>query len=406
MKRITYSALSLSFLAVVVTAIVYAVIHLTGWWFFLSFVVGVAGFVLITIERWYRETPPTPPTKHARLVLGKYVREGDSHPLVMALEILFGAYDPCFPDENPNGKKLSERPIKLFSGGNSFFWFYPWLERFSVLDLSDQNFSEKVSEVRLDGEEEKKEEREKEENQKSQKSMVDVDLHYEITWHIDETNIKTFLYAAAVKEGENIPSGRNIENIKKILHGNVAEAVRELAGNKDKPPHTWEEAVGSGNMFSTAIINKIMGVEMGAGKRGGEDETTEKEEDQKQTEDLARFLRGDGNLRVQGMGIKIKRLRITLVSPNKMVADEAVKVERERIQKEHEMIQTKHFVDQIKFIRGEIDDLSGKDAVLAFESWTEKSKRKIITVDTAEKSSSSVIAPIVIPITTEGKEEK
>ncbi len=293
--------------------------------FFLSFIIEVLGIISATVFsililvllasciQWARnmyETGyveiPSKPYKFALIILEDYYREGVSP---------FYYISKKLKKRNGEDENWFERlPIPLYQPGNRFLLFYPWFQNFVLVDVSSQSYTETIDEVR------------------TSKDQVDSKVMFELAFFIHDFR-KFTEYAGFIKEKTE---KNHFDKVEKILVGMIAQAIRELAEKDGAFPETWEDAAGAGTDFVKSVLLQIS------------------EEDGLE-ENITLLKKGNGNVKVKGLGITVSRFNITEVKADEAVtkAKESVdietrKIEKERIQKISERVERLGVIRGIK----------------------------------------------------------
>ncbi|KKS83049.1 MAG: hypothetical protein UV58_C0002G0059 [Candidatus Wolfebacteria bacterium GW2011_GWC1_43_10] len=237
---------------------------------------------LVIFLTGYRKTPATPPFKHAVLRKGTYLRDGSE--------------------------------IKLFDGGWRFFLLYPWWSKPVIFDTSDKNYNnQKVEEVR------------------TEKDRVDSTIFYDVTWYVAEKWVKDFLRACGGVDKTTVEE--HFDKVQKILHGNISQAIRELAAREDQEPNTWEEAVALASKFAEYVVNNVVDQEA----------ITEEERNN--------ILNGSGQGLIKKLGIKIKRFKISKVVPDPAIEKGKEAQTEVGLQTQADLIKTQRRAQQVEALK-------------------------------------------------------
>ncbi len=238
---------------------------------------------------------PAKPYKFALKILGEYYREGTTVWCYVFKSLQKKSYKVTGPDGKEKNVPFDKLPIPLFSGGNTFFLFYPWFQSFVLVDVSSQNYDENISEVRTN------------------EDQVDSDLNIELSFFISD--FRKFLeFAGEIKEKTE---AKHFLNVKKVFMGMMAEPVREHAENPNHGPNKWELLAAAGKEFIELILTQVS-------------ESTDAKMD------VEKLGKGNGNVVIKGLGITVSKLNITKVKPDEKVekAKEDVNIYQRRQEKE------------------------------------------------------------------------
>lgn len=200
-----------------------------------------------------------------------------------------------------NGKPATKKE------GWRLFWLYPWLYGYIPVDVTKVDQDLKPQDVRTSGD------------------KAEISITTKLTWKPDKENLIQYLNSGGKK------------NIMDILEDIVAEAVRELATNPNKEPKTWEEAVAMKRIFLAEIVSVILGKDPSLISPA-------------EIEKIAMNLRrGNGNQKIESLGIILDRVNVTEVKPkNPKLADAADETAIEKRQKESEKIEIQTVKDLAK----------------------------------------------------------
>lgn len=191
-----------------------------------------------------------------------------------------------------NGKPVTKKE------GWRLFWLYPWLYGYIPVEVTKIDQDLKPQDVRTSGD------------------KAEISITTKLTWKPDKENLIQYLDSGGKK------------NIMDILEDIVAEAVRELATNPNKEPKTWEQAIAMKRIFLAEIVSVILG------KDPSSISPTE-------IDKIAMNLRrGNGNQKIESLGIILDRVNVTEVKPkNPKLADAADESAIEKRQKMSEKIE-------------------------------------------------------------------
>ena len=194
------------------------------------------------------------------------------------------------------GEKNGKPVIK--KEGWRLFWLYPWLYGYVPVEVVKIDQDLKPQDVR------------------TSQDKTEISITTKLTWKPDKENLIQYLDSGGKK------------NIMDILEDVVAEAVRELATNPAKEPKTWEQAVAMKRIFLAEIVSVILG------RNPSSISATEIDE-------IATNLRrGNGNQKIESLGIILDRVNVTEVKPkNPKLADAADESAIEKRQKVAEKIE-------------------------------------------------------------------
>ena len=193
--------------------------------------------------------------------------------------------------------KKNGKPI-IKKEGWRLFWLYPWLYGYVPVEVVKIDQDLKPQDVR------------------TSQDKAEISITTKLTWKPDKENLIQYLDSGGKK------------NIMDILEDVVAEAVRELATNPNKEPKTWEQAVAMKRIFSAEIVSVILGRNPSSISAAEIDEIA------------TNLRRGNGNQKIESLGIILDRVNITEVKPkNPKLADAADESAIEKRQKVAEKIE-------------------------------------------------------------------
>lgn len=191
-----------------------------------------------------------------------------------------------------NGKPITKKE------GWRLFWLYPWLYGYIPVEVTKIDQDLKPQDVRTSGD------------------KAEISITTKLTWKPDKENLIQYLDSGGKK------------NIMDILEDIVAEAVRELATNPRKEPTTWERAVAMKRIFLAEIVSVILGKDPSSISPTEIDEIA------------TNLRRGNGNQKIESLGIILDRVNVTEVKPkNPKLADAADESAIEKRQKMSEKIE-------------------------------------------------------------------
>lgn len=215
-----------------------------------------------------------------------------------------------------NGKPITKKE------GWRLFWLYPWLYGYVPVEVTKIDQDLQTQDVRMSGD------------------KAEVSIKVSLTWKPDKDNLIQYLNSGGKK------------NVADILEDIVEEAVRELATNPNKEPTTWEEAVAMKRIFLAEIVNVVLGKNPTL--------TSTKEIDEIATN----LRRGNGNQKIESLGIVLDRVNVTEVKPkNPKLADAADESAIEKKQKESEKIE----IETVNELAKKLIDTLGIDPKTALE---------------------------------------
>jgi regulator of protease activity HflC (stomatin/prohibitin superfamily) len=158
--------------------------------------------------------------------------------------------------------------------------------------------------------------------------MAEIEVIASVTFEPDPANLINYLN----KKGE--------PGIREILDDVVEEAVRERAANPTKDPKTWEEAVKMKELFIAEVAATIIGRDV---------DTIPPDE----LKTLARQLRrGNGNIKIENLGIILSRVNIKSIKPKGELAQAAEQAAKERRQTEAEKVEIENVADRVQYLVG------------------------------------------------------
>ena len=193
--------------------------------------------------------------------------------------------------------KKNGKPI-IKKEGWRLFWLYPWLYGYVPVEVVKIDQDLKPQDVR------------------TSQDKAEISITTKLTWKPDKENLIQYLDSGGKK------------NIMDILEDVVAEAVRELATNPNKEPKTWEQAVAMKRIFLAEIVSVILGRNPSSISAAEIDEIA------------TNLRRGNGNQKIESLGIILDRVNITEVKPkNPKLADAADESAIEKRQKVAEKIE-------------------------------------------------------------------
>ena len=193
--------------------------------------------------------------------------------------------------------KKNGKPI-IKKEGWRLFWLYPWLYGYVPVEVVKIDQDLKPQDVR------------------TSQDKAEISITTKLTWKPDKENLIQYLDSGGKK------------NIMDILEDVVAEAVRELATNPNKEPKTWEQAIAMKRIFLAEIVSVILGRNPSSISAAEIDEIA------------TNLRRGNGNQKIESLGIILDRVNITEVKPkNPKLADAADESAIEKRQKVAEKIE-------------------------------------------------------------------
>jgi hypothetical protein len=167
--------------------------------------------------------------------------------------------------------------------------------------------------------------------------MAEIEVETALTFQPDKDNLIEYLNSG----GE--------AGVREILDDMVDEAIRELAITKERPPDTWEEAIGMKEDFAFEILLKIRGILIPK-------DSAERSRLKENNKELLKNLRvGNGTLAVESLGMIINRLNIKNVQPKGKLVEAAEKLAIERRERDAEIVELEHVRARVKELEKDIN---------------------------------------------------
>jgi len=222
---------------------------------------------------------------------------------------------PAEPPTKAVVTRLGQRTGGVKKEGWRFFLFYPFLNGYIPVNVEKKNFDFEPHDVRTP-------------------DMAEIEMKVHVTFSPDSSS-GTQLIAYLNSGGE--------DGVKDILEDIIMESVREFAVNPDHEPKNWEMAVKMDKHFLAEIVASMLGIDH------------KNPENSQMMADVTRELRrGNGNMKLETLGIIIHRVNVVSIRPKGELAKNAEKVANEVKEREAEMIELEHIREQVKRMVAEL----------------------------------------------------
>jgi hypothetical protein len=209
---------------------------------------------------------------------------------------------PASPPSVAVVKVLGKRQNRVKGEGWRFFFGYPFIMDFVLVNRSNINVDFSTEEVRTP-------------------DNAELDIQISLTFHPDYQN----------SESLNVYLDNNGDiGVKNTLKDIVSQSVLQWARSNAEGPQTWEEAQGEVLEATEVILQKILGVE-------------KLTEEQRQN-----FTRGVGNYRLPNLGIVLDRLNVDKIAVIGEVAEKAQRAAVETLEQAAEIIELEHIAKRIQ----------------------------------------------------------
>ncbi len=209
---------------------------------------------------------------------------------------------PASPPSVAVVKVLGKRQNRVKGEGWRFFFGYPFITDFILVDRSNINVDFSPEEVRTP-------------------DNAELDIQISLTFHPDYQNPES-LNVYLNNKGE--------AGVTNTIKDVVSQSVLQWAYSTAEGPQTWEEAREKIVEATEVILQNILGVE-------------ELTEEQKQN-----FRMGIGNCRLPNLGIVLDRLNVNKIAGIGEVAEKAQMAAVETLEKAAEIIELEHIAKIIQ----------------------------------------------------------
>lgn len=209
---------------------------------------------------------------------------------------------PASPPSVAVIKILGKRQNRVKGEGLRFFFGYPFITDFILVDRSNINVDFRPEELRTP-------------------DNAELDIQISLTFHPDYQNPES-LNVYLNNKGET--------GVTNTLRDVVSQRALQWARSTAEGPQTWEEAQEKIVEATEVILQNILGVE----------ELTEEEKQN--------FTRGIGNCRLLDLGIVLDRLNVDKIAVTGEVAEKAQKAAGEVLERDAEIIELEHIAKRIQ----------------------------------------------------------
>ncbi len=224
---------------------------------------------------------------------------------------------PADPPSRAVVTRFGQRTGCIKNEGWRFFPIYPWFYGYILVDMTKKNQDLTPKEVR------------------TAQDMAEIEVTVSLTWRPDadfnSTTNQSYLLEYLNSGGE--------AGVKNILEDIVEEAVREFAADPNREPNTWEDAIKMKRQFLAEIVATILGRVPAQTSIADINEM------------VIQLRRGNGQLRLETLGIVLSRVNVTSIKPKGKLAEAAEKEAVEKREQKAEIVELTHVASRINALK-------------------------------------------------------